>query len=308
VKSVARFLIRLYPATWRARYGEEFEALLEDSSPGWPATFDLLKGAIQMQFSLPAFPKLALLLSTTGLLIGLLVSALLTPIYISSTELQMTIPQEAPAGSAPPPDNRNLTEHLLQLEQELLSRSTLSAIIQKPFLDLYKAERAGTPLEDVIQQMRTQDIRIRIDGPPGTSPVRLHFNISFAYPDRVKAQQTVQALLVRLMEANLHDARAHAQFTVGQLDQVRRLEARVALLEKRLGIPSAGSEPGDQLAVRYMGVNLEVTDPPSLPVRPAKPNRWRIMAAGFAAGFVAALVIAIFRRRPPPVAFPAQTA
>jgi hypothetical protein len=82
----------------------------------------------------------------------------------------------------------------------------------------------------------------------------------------------------------------------------------VALLEKRLGIPSAAPEPGDQLAVAYMGVNLEVIDPPSLPLRPAKPNRWMIMADGFGAGFAVALVIALFRRRPPPMPLPAQTA
>jgi hypothetical protein len=83
VKGVAQLLIRLYPAGWRARYGEEFEALLEDSSAGWPAVLDLLKGAIKMQFSVPSFPKLALMLSITGLLIGLVVSSLLKPIYVS---------------------------------------------------------------------------------------------------------------------------------------------------------------------------------------------------------------------------------
>jgi hypothetical protein len=301
VRDVARFLIRLYPATWRARYGEEFEALLEDSSAGWPVTFDLLKGAIQMQFSVPAFPKLALMLSITGLLIGLLVSTLLTPIYVSSAEIQITL-----AGSAQPRDNRNLTEYLLQLEQELLSRTSLSAIIQDPHLDLYPAERARKPLEVVIEEMRTRDIRIRIDGPPGASQGRLALNIAFFYSDRVKARDTVQALLTRFNEANLN--RQRAQSAAGQLDQFHRLEARVALLEKRLGIPSAAPEPGDQLAVAYKGVNFEVIDPPSLPVRPAYPKRWLIMAFGFGAGFVAALVIAIFRRRPPPMPLPAQTA
>ena len=131
------------------------------------------------------------------------------------------------------------------------------------------------------------------------------FNVAFSYPDRMKARDTVQALLIRFAEANLNGQRA--QSAAGQFDQFHRLEARVSLLEKRLGIPSAAPEPGDQFA-RYMGVNLEVIDPPSLPVRLAKPNRWRFMAAGFGAGFIAALVIAVFRRRPPPIPFPAQTA
>jgi hypothetical protein len=294
MKAVARFLIRLYPASWRARYGEEFEALIDDSSSGWPAIFDLLKGAIQMQFSVPAFPKLALMLSITGLLIGLLVSALLTPIYISQAEIQI-----APAGSAFPRDNRNVTDFLLQIDQEVLSRTSLSNIIQEPGLDLYREERARKPLEDVIEKMRTQDIRITIDGPPRASDGRVAFHIAFFYPDRVKARDTVQALLTHFNDANLNGQRA--QSAAGQPDQFQRLEARVASLEKRLGLPSAAPEP------RGPGINLEVIDPPSLPVRPAKPNRWLIMATGFGAGFAAAVVIAIFRRRPPPMPLPAQT-
>jgi uncharacterized protein involved in exopolysaccharide biosynthesis len=276
VRGLARFLIRLYPANWRARYGEEFEALLEDSSAGWPATFDLLKGAIQMQFSVPAFPKLALMLSIAGLLAGLLISSLVTPIYISSAELEIAVPPQAWTGVPRPRDNRNLTEHLLELEQEVLSRTSLSAIIQDARLDLYREERSRKPLEGVIEEMRKREIRIHLGRPPGKGAGPVAFNIAFAYPDRMKAQQTVQALVVAFVEANLHTQRA--QSTMGQLDQVR-----------------------------HLGENLEVTDPPSLPVDPVYPDRFRFMAAGFGAG-LAAVVTAIFRRRPPPIPFPAQTA
>ena len=34
--SFMRFAVSLYPARWRARYGREFEALIEDMDPGWP--------------------------------------------------------------------------------------------------------------------------------------------------------------------------------------------------------------------------------------------------------------------------------
>jgi len=68
---VARSLIRLYPAAWCKRYGAEFEAMLEDVPQGWSAVFDLSKGAIRMQLSMPSFPKLALILSLVGLAVGL---------------------------------------------------------------------------------------------------------------------------------------------------------------------------------------------------------------------------------------------
>src|SRR5689334_9648636 len=39
------WLIRLYPATWRARYGDEFAALLEQAPLTLPVLLDVLRGA-----------------------------------------------------------------------------------------------------------------------------------------------------------------------------------------------------------------------------------------------------------------------
>jgi hypothetical protein len=124
MKHVVRLLTRLYPATWRARYGEEFEALLEDTSPGWTAIFDLLKGAIRMQLSVPAFPKLAFLLSMAGLLIGLAVSFGAEPRYVSTAAMQFSAPV-----LTPPDVHPNLNQFLFQLQTEILSRTSLSSII-----------------------------------------------------------------------------------------------------------------------------------------------------------------------------------
>jgi hypothetical protein len=295
MRRIAHLLTRLYPASWRARYGEEFEALLDDSSAGWPAVLDLLKGAIKMQFSVPTFPKLALILSVSGLLTGLLVSALVTPIYVSEAIVYLE-------GNVPRSD-RPAVEYLMQLEQEVLSRASLTAIIRDTHLNLYPEEQAKEPLEDVIEEMRKKDIQIRIETPAGTGQGRFAFSVAFYYRDRVKARDTVQALLTRFVEANLNGQRG--QSTAGQLDQFHRLEARVALLEKRLGIPSAAPEPGDQPV--YAGIKLEVINPPSLPVLPVRPKRYVFMFYGSGAGFLAALVIAMFRHRPPAIPLPAQT-
>jgi hypothetical protein len=42
----ARWLVRLYPREWRARYGEEFEALLQESSGGIRAFVNVLASAL----------------------------------------------------------------------------------------------------------------------------------------------------------------------------------------------------------------------------------------------------------------------
>jgi hypothetical protein len=302
MRQTARFLIRLYPATWRARYGEEFEALLEDSSAGWLATFDLLKGAIKMQFSVPAFPKLAVMLSITGLLAGLAISFVVEPRYVSTATMTLgdSLVNSTASGVSP-----NLREYFAQMQTEILTRTSLSTVIQDQHLELYMRERAGTPLEDVIEKMR-KDAPITMEAPGSNYIV---FRITFAYPDRVKGRDTVQALINKFEESNRVRQGAHA-FVKRQrsYDQIDRMEARIAALEKRLGIPPAPPEPLDELTPVSNGIIMVVVDPPSLPTGPVYPDRFRFMGMGFGAGLAAAVVIAIFRRRPPPIPFPAQTA
>ena len=150
---IARFLICFYPASWRERYGEEFKALLEDSSASASSVFDLLKGALKMQLNVPAFPKLALLLSIAGLLTGLGISFLVTPRYVSSGVLAFD------AGHVSATDLRVLAN-------DVLSRTAMFRIMMDPRLNLYPEERARLPLEDVIERMRHQDIHI--EGQPGS--------------------------------------------------------------------------------------------------------------------------------------------
>jgi hypothetical protein len=300
MRHVTRFLIRLYPATWRARYGEEFETLLEDSSPSWTAIFDLLKGAIKMQLFVPAFPKLALVLSVMGLFGGLAISFAVTPRYVSIAVMTLG---NSLASPAPSEVRRDLVEYLMQTENEILSRTSLSSVINDPRLDLYPRERAGTPLEDVIEKMRKKDILIRIET---LGSNYLSFGVTFTYPDRFKAQRTVQALVTKFSDSNQSRQRSQARSKrANTSDQVYRLEERIAALEKRLGMPSTPHEP-DFSPNTPGGINLEVLDPPSLPVQPVFPDRVRFMAVGFGAGVVGAVVIAVFRRRPPAIPFPAQ--
>jgi hypothetical protein len=281
MKSIARYLIRLYPPTWRARYGEELAALLEDSPPGLSSVLNVLKGAIKMQLSIPSFPKLTLLLSITGLLCGALVAYLMPDTYVSTATLKLE-------GVASP---LQASELLAEWQNEVLSRTSLSSIITDPRLDLYRSQRARQPIEDVIQTMRNRDIRIQFGPFRGVSFAV--FTISFVYRDRMKAQETVQALVAHLIEAGFQQRLK----TQSGNDDFARLEARVALLEKRLGLPPSESAPSTLVASAMPGVTIRVLDPPSLAVKPAKPNRALIASWGFAIGFLAALIIAVIRRR-----------
>src|SRR5450759_4715766 len=81
-------------------------------------------------------------------------------------------------------------DRLQEMQGEILSRSSLTEIIQRPTMDLYRQERAIYPMEDVIEKMRNRDVHIE----RGT---RAAFRMSFEYPDRVKAQAVVRELTAR---------------------------------------------------------------------------------------------------------------
>ncbi len=71
MKRLSRFLARLYPAQWRERYGDEFDALIEDSRAGWRSTFDILRGALKLRaLTAPSFRSIAVMLSMLGMLAG----------------------------------------------------------------------------------------------------------------------------------------------------------------------------------------------------------------------------------------------
>ena len=298
MRRIARLLVRLYPAHWRVRYGDELEALLEDGPVSTAGLFDVVKGAVKMQLSVPSFPKLALLLSGFGIVAGLGISYLIPPTYISTAVLRMT-PLRLPA-----PEHPTLREYLQTCQQDVMSRTSLYYVISDPRLDLYKNERAKMPMEDVIEQMR-RDVKIVPVAIP--SQFAMAFTIRFAYRDAAKAQKTVQVLLTRLQDVNLDRQRTTQNVQRARAaDQIDRLEARIAALEKRLGMPLSTTHEDIQVVPAKTGFQLEVLDPPNLPERPVKPNRTIIAAFGFGCGIVLAGVIAVFRRRPPPIPFPAQ--
>jgi len=51
MKTLVRWAARLYPAAWRARYGVEMEALLEDAGSGGGDLWDIVRGALNMQMT-----------------------------------------------------------------------------------------------------------------------------------------------------------------------------------------------------------------------------------------------------------------
>ena len=98
---------RLYPSAWRERYGLEFEALLEDANSGGGDLWDVLLSPVR---------------------------------FVSTTVMRAFIGNTPPEPEAP-------MRLLMGAEQQVLSRGSLSNLIQR--VGLYPAERARLPLEDI---------------------------------------------------------------------------------------------------------------------------------------------------------------
>src|ERR1022692_2801149 len=108
--------------------------------------------------------------------------------YVSTAVMRFT-PEAVPAGTAWKIEymaSRNLEQNL----QNILSRSSLTEMIQRIGLDLYREDLR--PWEDVIQDMRNRDLRFERRRPRD-------FRISFEYPDRLKAQAVVRELTARFI-------------------------------------------------------------------------------------------------------------
>ncbi|HEV2448063.1 MAG TPA: GNVR domain-containing protein [Candidatus Sulfopaludibacter sp.] len=183
MKRWMRCAARLYPASWRARYADEFEALLEDAPLQWADFWDIVRGALTMQLKIGTFAKVAGVCGLAGLAVAAVYAVRTPSIYRSTAVLKMEAIQ---------PDD-DLTDRLSNAEQEILSRSSLSKLIMDG--KLYDAERRAGPLEDIIQDMRNKYIMIRRLDAPGEAGTA--FRVSFDYPDPAKAQYVTRTLLSR---------------------------------------------------------------------------------------------------------------
>jgi uncharacterized protein involved in exopolysaccharide biosynthesis len=170
-----------------------------------------------------------------GIVIATVVAFVLPNVYVSKAEIEIT-PQQISDAIVKTTVNQQLTDRILQMEQEILSRTTLSGIIQDPHLDLYKSDRNSKPLEDVIEQMRTKDIQLKIDSLAGEGNRRASaFSISFSYPDRVKARDTVQALITKFNESNENTQRTQQTGTNSYVhDEMTEAKAKLDQLNEQL--------------------------------------------------------------------------
>jgi polysaccharide biosynthesis transport protein len=182
-----------------------------------------------------------------GIVISTVWALMVPNTYVSEAVLQIT-PAQISENIVKTTVNQRLTERISEMQQNILSRTTLSTIIQDPRLDLYKADRAQEPIEDVIETMRTRDIRIRVSALPGDDNHGASaFSISFAYPDRVKAHDTVQTLVTKFEDENQNSQRTQQKMVDSFVrDQLSSAKAKLDQTEQELAafrVQNAGKLP-----------------------------------------------------------------
>jgi uncharacterized protein involved in exopolysaccharide biosynthesis len=178
-------LILLYPKSWRNRYKNEFNALLDDVPPTWRTFFDVLRGALKMQMTNWNAWKFVAGFAIAGALGATAVALTMTNRYVS----------HAIVGTGGASE-----EQLATQVKQVVSRSNLTALINEE--GLYKDERTRLPLEDVIQQMKQKDILIAhvksMTGGPSA------ISISFAAADPALAQRATRYLTSQFLDAKVY--------------------------------------------------------------------------------------------------------
>jgi len=227
MKRLLRLAARIYPASWRDRYGIEFQALLEETKPRWSDILDVLNGGLQMRVR-RTHP--ALTMAAFGILgaLGAGATAFSTADRFASTGT-VTVRPWGPSTTTS--ETTRLDDAIPRLTRAAFSRDNLMGIIER--YDLYRSERAQSSVDSLINRMRG-DIGIQLISQ------RL-VQVSFTSAEARQSQQVARDLVSELVEANLHE-------TVGVV-QVIDLpdESVVSVSPRRVAAASLGGLVGGAL-------------------------------------------------------------
>jgi len=196
-----------------------------------------------------------------GLVISVVVAFIWPDTYVSSALMRIT-PQQVSEHLVPSELTQQMSDRLTQMEQQILSRTDLVELITRPALNLYPKERAQKSLEDVVQDMRTKDIKIAMYDAPGASSDRRFasaFQISFRYSDRFKAQAVVRELVSKFTEQNENAQADQIRLTTNFMDdELKRAKTHLDEMQARMTafeIENNGRLP-DQFAANVQAANM----------------------------------------------------
>lgn len=193
MKRSVRLLVRLYPSSWRKRYGAEFEALLEDATPSAYDAFDIVLGALKMRMANGVFIKIMLAGLAVGIAVATLVFVAAPKHYRSEAFFTVT------------PSNQFTANVLEALQKKpFFNKASLTSLIQER--NLYSSERNQLPMDAVINEMKRNIHVYSVPTVPPGKPAEVKFVVQFEYSDPKVAQQVNEGLVSQFMRGIVDSA------------------------------------------------------------------------------------------------------
>ena len=168
-----------------------------------------------------------------ALVLSVVVAFVWPDTYQSEATVQVIAPQ-VPERYVPSNVNSEMSQRINQMAQTVQSRANLINIIQTN--GLYKTQLQHKPLEDVIEEMRS-DIRIsQVENLQLSNKAQYSaFRISFQYSNRNLAQKVTQELVRGFIDENLRTLSGQSTATTEFLkDEWESAKKRLDDLENRL--------------------------------------------------------------------------
>ena len=171
-----------------------------------------------------------------ALVISVVVAFLWPDTYISRATIRV-VPPQVPESLVPANINMDIQGRVNSLAQTILNRATLTNIINTE--GLYKKERDRLPLDDIIENMRRNDVKVEALqqslNSQASRPQYPAFEIRFSYSERFTAQKVVNDLKAKFLEENVRET-SNASLSTSSFLGEQRDEAKKKLddVEQRL--------------------------------------------------------------------------
>ena len=200
--------------------------------------------------------------------------------YVSIAVIRV-VPPQVPESFVPANVNVDVQGRVNSLIQLILNRATLTNIINTH--NLYKKERERLPLDDIIEDMRTYDIRccpLLQTAQRNERNQYPAFEIGFAYSDRFVAQKVTTDLVARFLEENVREVSQQTISTTQFLrDQWESSKKKLDDVEQKLSVFRAqnlGRLPEEQQA-NYQQLNALQTQMLNLNTSMNRVNQERLL-------------------------------
>lgn len=201
MKRLLKLLARLYPRSWRRRYGAEFDALLDDSTPVARDAFDVFRGGLKMHARTWTFGRITFTGALAGILVGAAIFFTLPAHYVSQVTVTIK-PFDDTTGAVP-----------ANVQRDALSAESLMPIILKN--NLYARERTRVPMDEVVSQMRRDISLVPLTDGRSKNGDAFSFILQFDYSDPRLAQMVNSELVFRFMQTVLKERLAQPSVNPG---------------------------------------------------------------------------------------------